>query len=85
VKAAKELGMDSLQQIQEELNSYRRQLARNYLLDKQLQENVARQTYERKKTELEIAHILIDYKDEKGKKKAQQLLDSLKQLPGADF
>lgn len=85
VKAARDQGLDTLAHIREELNSYRRQLARNYLLDKQLQEKVARQMYERNKTELEIAHILIDYQDEKGRKKAAQLLDSLKRLQDADF
>jgi len=85
VKAALDKKMDTLPDLQEELRTYRRQLSKNYLLDKQLQENVARETYERQQTDRKIAHIVLTATTEEEEEKAQKALEELKKETVEDF
>lgn len=59
VKEAKELGLDTNQSFIKELAGYRRQLARPYLIDSDLLDELIRTAYERKKTEIRASHILV--------------------------
>ncbi|NBC24825.1 MAG: hypothetical protein GVX78_04330 [Bacteroidetes bacterium] len=77
VKAAYDKKMDTLPHLNDELNTYRRQLSKNYLLDKQLQENVARETYNRKQQEVKIAHIAQTAETEEEEADAYERLSSL--------
>ena len=85
VKAALDKKMDTLPHLKEELNTYRRQLSKNYLLDKQLQEKVVRETYERKKTEIKIAHIVLVANTEEELDDAKEKLSKLKNDTDLDF
>jgi peptidyl-prolyl cis-trans isomerase SurA len=59
VLEAESLGLDTLMSFKNELNGYRKQLASPYLTDKNTNENLLTEAYERLKTEVKASHILI--------------------------
>jgi len=59
VREAELQHMDTISSISTELNSYRRQLAKNYLTDKEARSKLTEEAYNRMKTEVHVAHILI--------------------------
>lgn len=59
VKEAESQHLDTLSSIQNELNNYRKQLAKNYLTDDQVQNKLINEAYERMKEEVHVMHILI--------------------------
>lgn len=59
VKEAETLGLDTMSSIKEQLNDYYKQLSKTYLYDKDISEQLMREAYERMKTEVKTAHILI--------------------------
>jgi peptidyl-prolyl cis-trans isomerase SurA len=59
VKEAEELGLDTAKAFKEELAGYRKQLAQPYLTDKDVNEKLLRQTYERLNEDVHAAHILV--------------------------
>lgn len=56
---AESLGLDTLNSFKTELAGYRRQLAAPYLTDKNTNENLLTEAYERMKTEVRASHILV--------------------------
>jgi len=63
VKEAKELKMDTSRAFVNELNGYVKQLAQPYLKDKDAEEKLLRETYDRMKTDLKIRHIVVKVSD----------------------
>ncbi len=59
VREAELQHMDTISSISTELNSYRRQLSKNYLTDKEARGKLTEEAYNRMKTEVHVAHILI--------------------------
>lgn len=59
VKAAKEVGKDTVKSFQNELKGYRRQLAQPYLTDKNVNEKLIQEAYDRMKKDVRASHILI--------------------------
>ena len=59
VKAAEDLGLDTTQAFVDELAGYRRQLAQPYLVDKDLNENLIKEAYERLKEDVNADHVLV--------------------------
>ena len=59
VLAAQQQGRDTTAAFQEEMASYRKQLAQSYLTDKPLIENLVAEAYQRMKEDLRASHILI--------------------------
>jgi len=59
VKAAKDAGNDTAKAFQNELKGYRRQLALPYLSDKEVNEKLIEEAYERMKKDVKASHILI--------------------------
>lgn len=59
VKEAEELGMDTVASFREELKGYRKQLAQPYLTDKDLNEKLLREAYDRTKQDVRASHILV--------------------------
>jgi peptidyl-prolyl cis-trans isomerase SurA len=59
VREAEALGMDTAKKFITELAGYRQQLARPYLVDNQLNDNLINEAYERMKKEINASHILI--------------------------
>jgi peptidyl-prolyl cis-trans isomerase SurA len=56
---AKKTGKDTVQDYKEEIASYRDQLAKNHLVDKELVEKLTNEAYTRLKQELRASHILV--------------------------
>lgn len=63
VLEAKALGMDTSKAFKRELKGYRSQLARPYLTDSDMLDELVIEAYERKKWEVKAAHILIGCKE----------------------
>lgn len=63
VKEAKELKMDTARSFISELNGYLKQLAVPYLKDREAENNLVKETYERLQKDLKIRHILIRSKE----------------------
>ncbi len=59
VRAAMEAGLDTSSSFQRELLGYRKQLARPYLVDQALLDELIEEAYERQKTEIRASHILV--------------------------
>jgi len=59
VAKARDLRLDTLSSLKTELTSYKKQLAESYLTDKEINEKLARQLYERSRSDVRIAHIFI--------------------------
>jgi peptidyl-prolyl cis-trans isomerase SurA len=59
VQRAKELKMDTLENVKTELNGYVKQLAESYLIDKEVTDKLVVEAYERSKTEVFVNTILV--------------------------
>jgi peptidyl-prolyl cis-trans isomerase SurA len=59
VKEAENLGMDTLSSLSAELETYRKQLSKQYLYDREVSEKLLEEAYERSKFEVNASHILI--------------------------
>lgn len=59
VKEAEEMGLDTMKSINSELESYRKQLAKSYLFDREVNERLLKEVYERLKNEVRASHVLV--------------------------
>ncbi|MBC7862325.1 MAG: peptidylprolyl isomerase, partial [Bacteroidia bacterium] len=59
VKEAEEMGLDTVKTFVTELGGYRRQLSGPYLTDKNVNEKLVNEAYDRMKTEIHASHILV--------------------------
>ncbi len=59
VREAELMHMDTIVAIQQELDNYRRQLAKNYLSDEDVTKKLHQEAYDRMKEEVRVAHILL--------------------------
>lgn len=83
-------GYDTTKAFTSELSGYQKQLAKPYLTDPAITDRIVKEAYDRMKTEVRAAHILIMVKDwgnpEDTLKAYQKVLDLKKQAnEGADF
>jgi peptidyl-prolyl cis-trans isomerase SurA len=63
VKEAEELGLDTAKSFKEELAGYRKQLAQPYLTDKDVNEKLLKETYDRMQEDIHASHILVKVAD----------------------
>ena len=59
VRKAKGLQLDTIPALKRELEGYRRQLASNYLLDKEVLDNLVKEAYDRSQYDVSISHIFF--------------------------
>lgn len=59
VQKARDLQLDTIQQLQQELEGYRRQLADSYLISKEVTERLVKAAYERSREDIDLHHIVI--------------------------
>lgn len=59
VREAETLGMDTVKKFIQELKGYQKQLAKPYLTDKEVTENLVKEAYERSLKDLRASHILL--------------------------
>ena len=60
VAKARDMGLDTVPALQQELAGYRRQLADSYLVDQEVTEPMARELWDRKQTDVDVLHIAVD-------------------------
>lgn len=59
VKEAEEMGLDTSRSFKDELAGYRKQLAQPYLTDKDVNEKLLKETYDRLQEDIRASHILV--------------------------
>lgn len=59
VREAKDMGLDTVKTFASELRGYRKQLATPYLVDKEVNDKLLTEAYERSKKDVKASHILI--------------------------
>ncbi|HQW06363.1 MAG: peptidylprolyl isomerase [Flavobacteriales bacterium] len=59
VREAETLGMDTISKFRNELDGYRKQLARPYLIDRELNESLMQEAFDRMQQEVRASHILV--------------------------
>jgi peptidyl-prolyl cis-trans isomerase SurA len=59
VQKAKEMKLDTIPSLREELEGYRRQLADSYLIDKEVTERLVEEAYKHSQQDVNISHILV--------------------------
>lgn len=62
VARAQAMGLDTVVALQKELEGYRRQLAENYLVDRQVTDRLVEQLHQRSQQDIEFSHILFQFK-----------------------
>lgn len=90
VLEAKNQGKDQTQAFKKELGNYRKQLARPYLTDSEMLDDLVMEAYERKKIEVKAAHILVNCKPDVSPEdslKAYNKINEIRKriLKGEDF
>jgi peptidyl-prolyl cis-trans isomerase SurA len=59
VARARDMKLDTIASLQQELAGYRQQLANSYLVDKEVSDRLVKEAYDRMAKDIEISHILI--------------------------
>ncbi len=80
VHQAKELGMNQAESYKAELAGYRRQLADSYVIDREVNDQMVEQIYERNKLDVHLKHILIPLKRRPSTAEQKAALDKLAQV-----
>lgn len=65
VQKAFDMGLDTIQVLQQELESYRKQLANSYLTDKEVINKLVEEAYGRMQKDKKVAHILAQIRGQK--------------------
>ncbi len=61
VKKAKDMRLDTISSLKQELDGYRRQLADSYLIDREVTEKLVDEAYERTKQDVDVSHIMVGF------------------------
>lgn len=90
VQKARDMRLDTISSLRNELEGYKKQLAKSYLEDKEVTDRLVREVYERMKQDVDISHILVSC--ERNKPAADTLKAYMRAsnwmkmiLKGADF
>ena len=59
VREAESIGMDTISKFQKELEGYRKQLARPYLIDRELNDQLMKEAHDRMMEEVRASHLLV--------------------------
>ena len=83
VARAHDMGLDTVVALQNELEGYRKQLADNYLLDREVTDPLVEQLYARQQEDVDFSHLLFQLPSERPEdtlavyQRAQQIKDQL--------
>ncbi len=83
VKKAKSMKLDTFKSFKREMKGYREQLAKSYLVDKEVNEKLIKEAYDRMQKDLKVSMILISFSknsesEQKAKNKIQNVYNELK-------
>ena len=62
VQRAKDMQLDTISALQNELEGYKKQLSNSYLVDKEVTEKLSKEAYERSLKDVQFSHILVQVK-----------------------
>ncbi|MEL6986506.1 MAG: peptidylprolyl isomerase [Bacteroidota bacterium] len=62
VARAKDMKLDTIKSLQEELEGYKKQLSNSYLVDKEVTEKLVKEAYDRSLKDVQFSHILVQVK-----------------------
>jgi len=62
VSQAYDINLDTVPSVRREIDSYKKQLSKNYLTNRQAKEQLVKEAYERKKKDVNVSHILLSVK-----------------------
>ncbi len=62
IARAREMKLDTIPALKRELEGYRKKLANSYLIDKEVTDRLAKEAYERMKTDVRMSHIFFSLK-----------------------
>lgn len=79
VAKAKDLKMDTIQSLNEELDGYKRQLANSYLMDKEVMSFLLKQLYGRVDTDVKVSHIYTASNKKSSKEEDAKALAKIKE------
>src|SRR5690606_28224396 len=87
VAEAKDMKLDTIEQVNNELTTYKNQLAKSYLSDKDVNKKLLDEAYTRLKEEIKVAHILVAVNPNTDSIAALKKIDSIYQQlnSGAKF
>ena len=77
VKEANELGLDTVTSFINELDGYRVQLTKPYLRNKEFDENMLEEAYDRMKKDIKASHILISVNEKASKKEEKDAYNKI--------
>jgi peptidyl-prolyl cis-trans isomerase SurA len=77
VKKARDLKLDTLPSFKKEMAGYREQLAKSYLVDKEVNEKLLLEAYNRMSKDLKVSHIMLSVKANEDDAKVKKRADSL--------
>lgn len=80
VARAKDVRMDTIAALKQELDTYRRQLANSYLMDKQVMDRLLRTAFDRRQQDVQVAHLLVTPVRGRGSLADQEALASIQKI-----
>jgi len=80
VQKAKDMKLDTIPNLIQELDGYRRQLADSYLIDKEVTDKLVKEAYEHKKHDVDISHIMIAVKRDAAPTDTLAALNKIRQV-----
>lgn len=83
VQRAKELGLHNKESYKQELLGYRRQLADSYVIDREVIDQIVDDIFERKKTDVQVKHILVSVRKKTSEAATDNALRKLKVIQEA--
>ena len=82
VEKAKDMGLDTVKRLQNELEGYRKQLASSYLVDKEVSEKLINEVIERSSTDVEVSHIFVASPSSASVQKKEAALEKVNSIYG---
>ena len=82
VEKAKDMGLDTVKRLQNELEGYRKQLASSYLVDKEVSEKLIDEVLERSATDVEVSHIFVASPSSASVQKREAALEKINTIYG---
>jgi peptidyl-prolyl cis-trans isomerase SurA len=80
VEKARQMKLDTISALKEELEGYRKQLASSYLIDKEVTEFLIRELYERTKKDVLFSHIFISVPEGSPKNVKEEAKNTLRDI-----
>ena len=82
VKKAKDMKLDTSAAFKKEMAGYREQLAKSYLVDKEVNEKLMKEAYQRMQRDLKVRHILVAFNkngEDQAREKINKIYEELQQ------